>query len=370
MNIAARFAIFTLLQSLVVLWAEARPAIPDEEEVPAKLLPVTPEIEEAVAKDLWDCEPRRGETVAGVNKNGVYTLEGDLFHNGRVHAVIDDHLGVIMCEARNGHWKPVSMLNVVPVWKYPGWDASTAGTREPAATRPFWMLYLQNHSLLAVAETQDKEGQYYETILFDSNGRRAVDSDISFALAPMVKYHYLLSGDSSRVKSEWGATYFSKIKSGKFSIVKSWEESTPYRQLDPSEFVGDASCSVAKLDGSEYTIMDDYREIAHRADVVIFEGDVGSGDSYSIVNAWKEHRAFARLYFAPRHPGKKKAIGNGADPTAYLFEKLMGLPRSLYPIRDEFHPLVDARPVGKIEAVMRIRVMGSRRARELLAPDS
>jgi hypothetical protein len=368
MNLAARFAIFALLHLLVAPLAESRPAISDEGEASSKLLPITPEIEEAVSRDLRGCKPQLGKVVAGINKNGVYTLEGDLFHNGRVHAVVDDHLGVIICEARNGRWKPISMLNVVAVWKYPNWDINTAGTRMPSATRPFWMLYLQGHPLLVIAETPAKQGPYYETILFDSTGRHAVASDISFSLAPLVEHHYLLSGDASRVKAEWEATYFSKIRNGKFVIVKSWEDSQPFHQPEGTDLEGSVECSVAKLNGTDYTIMQDYRKIAHPADVVIFEGDVGAGWS-GIVDAWKDHPVFARMYFELRHPKKKDEPGDGGDATAYVFEKLMRLPRQLYPIRDEFNPPVGARSKGRIEARMRIKIVGSKRARQLLAPD-
>lgn len=61
-------------------------------------------MEETAAKVMQGVGPQRGKAIGGINKNGVYTLTGDLFHNGQICSIIDDD-DVILCEWENAAWK-------------------------------------------------------------------------------------------------------------------------------------------------------------------------------------------------------------------------------------------------------------------------
>jgi len=346
--------VFLLCLLFTLLMAKAQ----NDDEFKVKLLPITPEMEAAAAKAMQSCEPQEGKITGEINKNGVYTLTGELFHNGRVYAIIDDNEDVILCEWRKGAWKPVSAINVHTVWNFP------PGYREPKVERgsdeqprPFWMLDLQDRPLLVVASWVEKEGQNYFVILFDSKCERILSTDSSFGLPPVVKYQYLLTGDSSRVKSEWQATYFSRIQNNTFVLMKSWEDSLPWHAEDREDQPDDSS-NYASLNGRGYVILPDNRSSKHPADYVIFPSD--PTEKRSIPLGDETHgKPFAAIYFAP------KMDLYGEEKLAYLFKKLTGLPRELYP---DFERLGMK---GRSEPQWKIKVTGSDEAIiKLLSPDS
>ena len=159
-----------LFSSLCLLFVLPAAKAQDDDEFKVKLLPVTPEMEAAAAKAMQGCPWRGGKISGAINKNGVYTLTGDLFHDGSIYAVVDDKENVILCEWQKTKWNPVTAININPVWKFPGFDLNNDG-REPYATMPFWMMDLQGHPLLAIATIVEKGGQNFDVILFDSKAK-------------------------------------------------------------------------------------------------------------------------------------------------------------------------------------------------------
>ena len=156
-NLSVHFiSVLFLLSSLPVADAQ------DDAESKVKLLPSTPQMEAVAAKAMQGCEPRQGKVTGEINQNGVYTLTSNLFHDGRVYAIIDDNEDVILCERQQAVWQPVSAINVHTVWNYP------PGYREPQVERgsddqprPFWMLDLQKRPLLVIASDVEKAGQNF-----------------------------------------------------------------------------------------------------------------------------------------------------------------------------------------------------------------
>ena len=101
-----------LFRIVYTLVAAANAEIDGEESV--KLLPPTPDMEDAVSKALKGCAPHRNAPGGAVNKNGVYTLDGELFQKGHSYAVID-HDPLLIAEWKDKQWKVKAALDVAPV---------------------------------------------------------------------------------------------------------------------------------------------------------------------------------------------------------------------------------------------------------------
>jgi hypothetical protein len=322
------------------------------------LLAITPEMAAAAENALQGCEPQEGKTTGEINKNGVYTLTGDLFHNGRIYALIDDDADVILCEWQKPLWKPVSAVNVQTAWSFPPGYRELVGRGADGQPQPFWMIELQNRPLLVIASDVEKEGQYYYVILFDSKCEKILSSDSSFGRRPEVKDQYLLTGDSSRVKSDWGATYFSRIQNNTFVMMKSWEDSQPWHAED-REGQPDDSSNYASSNGKGYLILPDNSASKQPADYVVLSCDPKEKRSY-LYPGEMHGKQYAAVYFTPNQDVV------GADTLVYLFVKLTGLPRELFPDDGDIDIVK-----GKSEPHWKIKVTGSDTAIiKLLSPDS
>jgi hypothetical protein len=341
----------------LVMLADAGWAIAAEEDE-VKALAITPELKARAGDALKECVPGRRGITAGMNRNGFYSLTGDLFRNGGIYSVIEGGPdSLLICRWQRRHWTPVLAFDVGVSWKFPGWNRAEALGREPEATKPFWILELEGFPILVVASRVEKAGQDYLAILLDKDRLRMHDVKTSIQFPPRVQEGYLITEDSSRVKSEWEATYFSRIRDGKFVVEKSWEEWVPYHQPDPSMFDGDVACEIAKNGDRTFTIMDDYGVRENPADFVIFEGNPSSFGWSEIIDLSKKRKPWAKLYFHL----ERGTNGYFDSEAAYVFAKLTGLPRSLYRLK------LEGGPTEPIESASRLKVTGTRGAIRLLS---
>jgi hypothetical protein len=341
----------------------------DDTPQPPKFLPPTQDIATATANAMTGIRPTGSAPRAGINKNGVYTLTGDLFKNSKMAALIDGTDEVIVANWTGREWEPTGYINVETDWKFPGWDDAAGRGREPAATKPFWMISLQGTPLLVIASFVEKEGQDYSAILLDRSGGKISDSTDSFASAPSVHGKYLVTTDGSRVKAETFIYFFSKIEGGKLLTAASWENREPFSQPENG---GEYECEVATTGTDSYTLMQDYSGAKPPADIVIYKGDY-SDDWESIANAWKEHPAYAKIYLTLKNSGRKSDLASddtsSAFLEAYIFMKLLNLPRDFYSIVGQFTGEISPEsPVKSIESEANFRVTGDPAAVKLLTP--
>jgi hypothetical protein len=351
---------------LCLLFAISAAKAQDDDEDKIQFLPVTPDMETTAAKAMEGCIPEDGKISGAINKNGVYTLTGDLFHNGSIYTLIDDNQDVIICDWLKTKWEPIGAINVHTVWKFPeGYRDPIAehGSEEPV---PFEVLTLQNRPLVAIATYVEKQGQNYSAILFDSKVTRILDTAYSFANGmPEIKYGYLVSHNASRGKSDFLATYFSRIQNDKFVLLKSWEESVPWRATDDDE--SDSSFH-ASSNGKGYTIVYDNSKSSHPADYVISGNDPPRFDKTGrFYSSEKNSKPFAKIYFTPKKTKDGVSIdAHDPEELAYLFEKLTSLPREFY----KAVSLFDAEGADlkkKIESDATIKVTGTKEAIKLLS---
>jgi len=293
---------------------------------------------------------------------------GDIFKPGEAVAFVNNTDNLIICKWKGNQWKATSFLNTDTAWKYPGWDMQTAKSREPSATKPFWIINLQNRPLLVIASDVEKAGQSYYVVLFDSTVEHIVDFDTSFGSAPFVMQEYLITMDESRGKAIWSEVDYSRIQNKKFKVMASWGEYCPYDQPDSEEY----TCDTLTSQGKSFTIMEDYHEEKHPADLVIYKGDVMDKDAGSweaIADAWQNHSVYAKLFFKWIKPENTLPSDEpSTEELEYVFEKLTGLPRRLYNPGNDYTRDYNSTPRGKLETNAKIRVSGDTEAINVLSP--
>ena len=306
------------------------------------LIPITPEIEAYASKALHGCEPKSGKSVGEINKNGVYTLTGDLFHNGRIFSIVDEADVVIVCEWKKSTWRPVSAINVATNWNFPDGYRERVFPSPYQQTKPFWMIELQNRPLLVIASDVEKAGQNYYVILFDAKCEKIMSFTSSFQRKPEVKEQYLLTGDASRNKADYEATYFLKIQNDKLVELKSWDDNQTWH-ADDTENMSDDSSNRATSDKTGYLILPDNSGDPHPADYLVYrinlDEEIGLPRSSDTVKG----RSFVAIYFTPNKSQ------SDAETLIYLFQKLTGLPTDLFPSRDSDIMKTNNNPNWKIK---------------------
>ena len=351
MKFANAFA--TLIFLICVLFTPSSAKAQDDGASQVKQVPVTPEIEAAAAKAMKGC-PSLGKGIIGaINKNGVYTLTGDLFGSGKVYAIIQNGNNIIICQWHRSLWRPISSVDVKIEWNYPGWknDEKVGLDWRPEASKPFWALTLQRHPLIAVASSLDKYHQNYVVLLLDSKSERLLNTAPSYDLQPVLKYNYLVTKDASRRKAEWGATYHSQIQNNKIVVSKSWGEYGTYPHPDDS-------CNIATSDGVAYKIVEDNSHDGHISNWAIFKLKNKDGNDDA-----KNLEPFAKLSFALKDNLDTIELNDERQlEEPYLFEKLTGLPRDFYPDEE------DSKLKDRIESKAKIKVTGTKEGIKLLSP--
>jgi hypothetical protein len=319
----------------------------------------TSDMEAAVANALHGCAPK-SQIQAGINKNNVYVLSGNLFGTGDTYAVID-HDPILLAKWGRGQWKLRMGIGVTPAWMHPGWETASPG-REPEADRPFWIEKLKREPLLIVASYVEKAGQHYDSILFNSDISSVSDSDDSIPQKPEVLDDVLVSTDCSRNKADEADTYFSKIENGKFVVLASWQVCVPWYAEHDSEGL---EFTIANA-GKQSYLIEDCGELPDQPfwGYVVFKGAFDPG-SWADINAEKSKRPYATVFFSHRSKHDSQNSDQSAGDIEYIFEKLLHLPRTLCP-SGYFGP--SSGPHPRIESAASLKVTGNPELMRLLLP--
>ena len=221
----------------------------DDNPLPVKILPVTPEIELAMSNAMKNCPSTGSKIHAGINKNGVYTLSGNLFHNGQTNVLVDNTNNIILGELKGKKWNATAVINAAPTWNSPPYNDDLLAL---ASSKPFWLLWLQGSPFLVVASTQEKINQNFAILLLDPKTGQLLDSCSSYQDKPTIKDGFLVCYEGSRNKSEWETTYFYKIQNGKFNLIASSGSNSPWR----SDAVQEPVTYTVKTKKNTYVFID------------------------------------------------------------------------------------------------------------------
>ena len=250
-------------------------------------------------------------------------------------------------------------------WTYPGWEKDwQEGDWKPYETKPFWIVTIQKHPLLVVAsQVPDKammrESHMEYAILFDPDGGRILDSIFTVGGEFTAESGYLMWGDGySGQKGVSDSTYFSRIQNNKITAMKEWHYVLPG---DQSSVEGD-NVVIVKSDGKTYTLKPDFNDSPQPDVWMIFAGQPSQesvdGMDGSAIRAWEKRKPIAKVEFTLKASGEPVNQAGDAnhdsneDEYAWLFSKLTGLPRGLYPLQNP-----DTK-IRKIESIAKIKVTG------------
>jgi hypothetical protein len=125
-------------------------------------------------------------------------------------------------------------------------------------------------------------------------------------------------------------------------MKKSWENSQPWH-AEEREDQPDDSSNYASSNGKGYVILPDDSDSKDQADYWIVRSDPTVNRSVLDRVDATHGKPFAAIYFKP------KAELYGDEALAYLFEKLTGLPRELYPNYDRLGMTRGSEPKWKIK---------------------
>ena len=261
-----------------------------------------------------------------------YILYGDLFHTGGLfHAaqnfalveleVQSDGIGVGFAEWINNHWEPRSLLRINPIWRHKGSLKDGEYLPVTPPERPFWLMDLSGKGTTGVVVASDM-GKWFQDFVvfkFDEKQHRLV------GIAEAMEEPRLIDGwvrlyDKSPHRAIYEEWHFARWNGENLVENSSWHDEVPYNNIDPS-FV-----DVTRTDDTGKTTI--YHVV----------GDSSDDITKSLYTIKKDGKSFAHVSFNwGRSPFDVQPAGvNPSEKeNEYLFEKITGLPRKLYPKGEE-----------------------------------
>lgn len=295
-----------------------------------------------------------------VTGEGCYVLHGDLFGGQRFAlmelkvkppfdkvATREKVVGLAWLNA--GRWELRTVIDVAPVWRPKGWKESEGDYLHIVpAERPFELADLSADGVPEIILAADVDKYFQQHFLFHWN---AEAKSLTFVAASMRK----------PVRSGSYVVLYSN--SGRRAIWEEWE----FCQWEGDMLVGRALWhEEAPYDAREEPFMA-ATQVNSDGTGVVFEVKNAESNSAaeSVYQITREKKPFARLTFKWIRTFEA-VTADGYYPfgeqSAYLFEKLTGLPRNIY------QGNTGERRLKSLETSVKIQVEGEHDAVQMLLP--
>lgn len=295
-----------------------------------------------------------------VTKEGRFVLYGHLFGKSGIDALVEiamdsqeagawgDQL-VGFARYNGTRWELRELWDIPTVWRPEGWKAGDDDYLPiTPAKRPFKLADLSGDGVPEVV-VAGEVGKYYQAhylFRFQSKEQRLVLVASAMAEPTFAGGLVRLDQNSGR-RAIWGESGFHQWQGDKLIQKASWHDEVPYNNVDAPFVLATRMTSDGK--NLEFRL----------------EGVESEAESESAYQITREGRLFAKVTFKWPKP-LIDLVGetyNAFDSEyAYLFEKLSGLPRSLYPAASK------ERPIMQLEKSVKIHVEGEPVAVEMLSP--
>lgn len=275
-----------------------------------------------------------------------YILYGDLFNTGNSYALVEldiasaegTRAGVALAELTDdGTWRIQGLWRISTTWRPEGWQP-TDEDYLPAtpATTPFKLRELSGDGVpeLILAGEVEKYFQSYYLLRFVPNTHALVLVAESSAEPTLQGEHVRLYSNSGRlaIYEQWN---FLKWSGDRLVPVASWHDEVGYGTEDPTY----SEAERVYEDGKHEVIRIQY-----------VTGQEYDGDEYKLT---KDEKPFGSMRIEWRTEDRAH---QDEIEKAWLFERTTGLPRKLYPQRE------DGQPIAKLEELAVVRVDGSAEA--------
>ncbi len=280
-----------------------------------------------------------------VTKSGQGVLWGDLFKTGGCFALAElsvqrdaswEDDGAAFAEWENGRWRLLQVWDIPVTWRPEGWEESGEDyLAATPATQPFMLEDFRGDGAKDVVMAGSVGKYFQENYLMRFLPKTKELKLVAYAMAKPEKVgdYVRLYFDSGR-RSIWTEWQFCKWKDEELLTVSSWHSEVGYGEKAPTFFEG------MRLDG-------DRQPVTIR--VLYGHGQEIEDGAYELSRNGQPFGAMKIGWKDKEHPPERAGVMEGA----WLFEKITGLPPSLYPEREE----ADAIP--KLEDFATITITGN-----------
>jgi len=285
-----------------------------------------------------------------------YILYGDLFHTGRNYALLTMDvtidldstigsrrtIGVGFAQWTGTDWTARGFWCIDPAW-LPRGAQPPADVHYPItpSDKPFWVMDFNGNGYWGVVMVGYVYRYWQEHYLFGFDPKQNLLVPIEETMgAPRLIHGRMRLYSNSGHRSIFQEWCFALWRRDRFVDRVSWHEETPYNNVDPYFF------RVVHTDSRG-------RETSYKA-----VNEPAGSSTQMVYEITKNEKPFAHIAFKWAEP-----IGesDGTDEK-YLFEKLTGLPRSMFPDSAEWQKV-------KITTCFQsVRVKGEREAVKMLSP--
>lgn len=303
----------------------------------------------------------RAAVSSFTTSQGCYVLHGDLFGSGQHLALmelqVDPSFEKMATEERvvglawlnAGRWELRALIDVAPVWRPKGWKESDDDYLPVTpAEHPFELEDLSGDGVPEVILAADVHKYFQQHFILRWNAKAKSLTCVADSMAkPVVEGGYVILHSNSGRRAIWGEWSFCRWDGGRLIEKALWHEETPYNAPE-QPFM------IAKRVNSDGTTVE-----------FELKDSESDSDTDSVYRITRHGKPFAKLTFKwSRTYQAVTADGYypSGEETAYLFEKLTGLPRKLYP------GLEETKRVKSLETSAKIRIEGEKDAVQMLSP--
>jgi hypothetical protein len=310
-------------------------------------------VEANLAAALAEAVPHaRMKQQSLVTKDELVILYGDLFKNGgcfaifQVQAKSEDHPdyqdgGFALAEWTKAGWQLRGLWNIPAIWRPKGWKPQDDDYLPVSpATQPFELNDLSGDGVpeLIVAGEVDKYFQAHYLLRFEPKTHGLHLLEWAMGKPERAgKYVRLYSNSGRRaIFEEWRYMVWSR---GRLMQRASWHDEVPYNDVDGSFVLAEVNSDLGEQ--RSFRIAPGESSSENESAYTITEGDRHYAD---VVFVWKKSKL------------KNQDNRCSALQSSWLFEKITGLPRNLYPVVES------PKNVSHLEAHATVRVTGGKDA--------
>ena len=308
---------------------------------------------EALAATLAAITPQGMKSPRSITtSDGRQVLYGDLFENHQICALVelpfqDEEIGIGVGFALwNGKsWEPRNLFKIAPIWRAKGLKKEGDEYLPiTPATAPFWMMKVtpDKPPLAVMVGMIWKYWQEHYLARYDAASRKLVLISEDKRPTP-VKGYMRLYGDSGH-RSVFQSWTFCKWSGEKLVPKGYW-----YDGLDRTEEFSENYAASYDDQGNETARYLITQEGSDKPSELVYSISIG------------DHEKYATVHVQLTKHGDDSELGATVD--AYLFEKLTGLPRDLYPEEE-----ADRKKLEPLENMATIVVDGRKDAVKMLSP--
>jgi len=304
------------------------------------LEPRTKTVEEAEAAFARVMEGLPGmagaKPQATVVKGGEFVLWGDLFRTGGCFALTElspqqsesGPAGFLFAEWTGHVWEPRQLWEIPLTWRPAGWKSSGDDYLPAApASEPFILRDYNDdgHPEVIVAGEVDKYYQADYLLRFDPKSRGLVSLGCSYG-PPVRRGPYVIFYSNSGRRAIYDDWDFCQWRGNELVTVASWHEEVPYNNIDPSF----CEATLPRPDGTDEVIRVSETDLQSEFSFPVLPAS--EWESVYLVTTARQPFGMLRIMWKPWEWTAR--LSNGSIWTTeqtWLFERLTGLPRRLYP---------------------------------------